>query len=135
MSYSTGMLRELIHVMVRGEDATGKFGRNSAGREYKYAATLHAGFEFNRGTKSLREGAVSAYDTVMFRMRWNNIIDRQSMIVYNGTTYQIKSFNGNRYIDQIQITAVEAAGMDLSGLVPVASGSDLGDDFVSESDI
>ena len=63
--------------------------------------------DFNKGTKSLREGAVDAYDTVMFRMNWYPGIDRWCIIQYDGTWYQIKSFNGSRQNNTIQITAQE----------------------------
>lgn len=137
MSYSTGMLRERIHIFVRDDDKQGDFGRNSAGRDYHYACTVWGKHDFDRGTMSMRQGAVNAYETVMFRLRWNNVIDRRSLIVYDGRTFQIKSFNPDLHDNQIQITAVEFSGKNLADLVPKPSTSDIdGDDgYVSESDI
>ena len=118
MSYSTGILNKRVAIMVRDTGIDGDFGRNSAGRAYKYGTTVWAAYDFNRGTKSLREGALDGYDRVMFRMRWNPTVDRSSMLVYDGKTYQIESFNADKYQNTIQITAVEAPGKDLSGLIP-----------------
>ena len=118
MSYSTGMMNRRVAIMVRDTVNEGSFGRNSAGRSYKYGTTVWAAEDFNRGTKALREGALDGYDRVMFRMRWNPTIDRSSMLVYDGKTYQIESFNSDKYHNTIQITAVEAPGQDLTGLIP-----------------
>lgn len=118
MSYSTGMMNRRVAIMVRDTVSEGDFGRNSAGRSYKYGTTVWAAEDFNRGTKALREGALDGYDRVMFRMRWNPTIDRSSMLVYDGKTYQIESFNSDKYHNTIQITAVEAPGKDLTGLLP-----------------
>jgi head-tail adaptor len=105
--------------MVRSTSDTGSFGRNSAGQSYAYAATVWAAVDFNRGTKAMREGAYDGYDRVMFRMRWNPTVDRSSMLVWDGRTYQIESFNADKYQNTIQITAVETPGKDLTGLLPV----------------
>lgn len=118
MSYSSGMMNRRVAIMVRDTVTEGEFGRNSAGRGYKYGTTVWAAEDFNRGTKALREGALDGYDRVMFRMRWNPTIDRSSMLVYDGKTYQIESFNSDKYHNTIQITAVEAPGKDLTGLLP-----------------
>ena len=117
MAYSTGMMNRRVHIMVR-DSGTGTFGKNSGGMTYKYAATVWAAVDFNRGTKSLREGAYDGYDRVMFRMRWNSSIDRNAMLVWDGKTFQIESFNSDRYQNTIQVTAVEAPGKDLTGLLP-----------------
>ena len=112
------MMNRRVAIMVRDTVSEGDFGRNSAGRSYKYGTTVWAAEDFNRGTKALREGALDGYDRVMFRMRWNPTIDRSSMLVYDGKTYQIESFNSDKYHNTIQITAVEAPGKDLTGLLP-----------------
>ena len=107
-----------VAIMVRSTSDTGSFGRNSAGQSYAYAATVWAAVDFNRGTKAMREGAYDGYDRVMFRMRWNSTVDRSSMLVWDGRTYQIESFNADKYQNTIQITAVEAPGKDLTSLLP-----------------
>ena len=123
MAYSSGMLLERVAVMVRDDEQSGDFGRSSAGRKYRYAATFQTAFDFNRGTKSLREGAVDGYDRVMFRMRYNKVVDRNSMLVYKGKTYQIESFNADWRQITIQITAVETPGQDLTSLLPQPTSS------------
>ena len=51
--------------------------------------------------------ALDAYDTVMFRMRYNKEIDRWCLIQYRGKWYQITSCNEDYQENQIQITATE----------------------------
>jgi hypothetical protein len=58
--------------------------------------------------KSLREGALDAYDTVIIRMRYNKIVTRDSLLVHDGRTYQIQSFHRDMRENIVQITAVEA---------------------------
>lgn len=117
MAYSTGIMNRRVHIMTR-DAGTGSFGKDSAGLTYKYAATVWSAVDFNRGTKSLREGAYDGYDRVMFRMRWNSCIDRNAMLVWDGKTFQIESFNSDRYQNTIQVTAVETPGKDLTALIP-----------------
>lgn len=114
-------MNKRVHVINRGADAAGDFGRNSGGRSYAYAMTVWASVRFNKGTKSLREGALDAYDTLIFGMRYHATITRESMLVWDGRTFQITSFNRDYQTNEIQITAVEAPGKDLTGLVPVNS--------------
>lgn len=118
MAYTSGMLNKRVAIIRRTTGQDGEFGKNSAGRQYEYAGTVRAAEDFNRGTKTLREGAIDAYDRVMFRMRWNNIIDRQCMLVWEDRTFQIESFNSDKYHNSIQITAVEVPGKNMASLVP-----------------
>jgi hypothetical protein len=71
--------------------------------------------------KSLREGAEDAYDTLMFRMLYTKNVCRESMLVWDERTFAIKSFNRDYQTNEIQITATEAPGKDLAGLVPVTA--------------
>lgn len=122
MAYSSGMLKDRVAVMTRAAEQSGStFGRNSAGRSYQYATTVWAAVDFSRGMKSMREGAYDSYDRIMVRMRWNNSVDRQSMLVFDGRTYQIESLHADYQENIIQITAVETPGTDLTGLLPVSS--------------
>ena len=93
MAYSTGMMNKRITIATRVKQEMGDFGMGSAGLEYQILGTFWAAEDFNRGTKALREGAVDAYDTVMFRMRYNAQIDRWCLIKYHNVWYQIDSFN------------------------------------------
>ena len=114
MAYSTGMQGKRVAVFNPSNDEKA-FGRE---RTFEYAGTFWMAEDFNRGTKSLREGALDAYDRVMFRCRSYVPVKRTSMLVYHGKTYQIESFNEEYQTNQIQITAVEVAGKDLSKDIP-----------------
>jgi SPP1 family predicted phage head-tail adaptor len=113
MSYSTGMMNKRIVVAKRATDTQEAFGK-SGQPKYELLGTFWAAEDFNRGTKSLREGAFDAYDTVMFRMRWAKQIDRWCIIQYQGRWYQIQSFNESFQDNTIQITAVEMANQQIS---------------------
>ena len=123
MSYASGMRNRRVHIMNRKADVEGDFGRNSAGRGYEYTTTVWAAVTFNKGVKSMREGAVDAYDTVMFRMLYTKNVCRESMLVWDDRTFAIQSFNRDYQTNEIQITATEAPGKDLTGLVPVPQSS------------
>ena len=111
--YDAGMRSKRITIARRSETTGGQFSQRSAGQKYEIGGTFWAAEDFNKGTKSLREGAVDAYDTVMFRMNWYPGIDRWCIIKYDGTWYQIKAFNANRQANTIQITAQEMPNQNL----------------------
>ena len=62
---------------------------------------------WSKGSKALREGALDAYDTVMIRMRYNDVVTRDSRLQHGGVTYQIQSFYPDHQENTIQITATE----------------------------
>ena len=118
MAYSTGMMNKRITIATRVKQEMGDFGMGSAGLEYQILGTFWAAEDFNRGTKTLREGAVDAYDTVMFRMRYNAQIDRWCLIKYHDVWYQIDSFNASYQDNTIQITAREMPNQDVTIITP-----------------
>ena len=118
MAYSTGMMNKRITIATRVKQEMGDFGMGSAGLEYQILGTFWAAEDFNRGTKTLREGAVDAYDTVMFRMRYNAQIDRWCLIKYHDVWYQIDSFNASYQDNTIQITAHEMSNQDVTIVTP-----------------
>lgn len=75
--------------------------------EYEQVACVHADVTWSKGVKSLREGALDAYDTVLIRMRWNNIVTRESLLECDGVRYQIQSLHADRHENIVQITATE----------------------------
>lgn len=75
--------------------------------EYEQVACVHANLTWKKGQKALNEGALDAQDTVMFRMRWNSIVTRDSRLQCEGITYQILSLHADRQEDTLQITATE----------------------------
>ena len=118
MAYSTGMMNKRVTIATRVKQEMGDFGMGSAGLEYQILGTFWAAEDFNRGTKALREGAVDAYDTVMFRMRYNAQIDRWCLIKYHDVWYQIDSFNASYHDNSIQITAIEMSNQDVTIITP-----------------
>ena len=107
MAYSSGMLNKRITIAKRTGAVAGKSGRDSGGIKYEIIGTFWAAEDFNKGVKALRNGAVEAYNVVMFRLRYHECINRWCLIQYNGTWYEIESCNEDRQANQIQITAHE----------------------------
>ena len=102
MGYSSGFLK--YHVTILNKVTATKFGETT---RYEKAAEVHADVSWSKGVKALREGALDAYDTVLIRMRWNNIVTRESRLECDGKTYQIQSLHADRQDNIIQITATE----------------------------
>ena len=117
MAYSTGMMNKRVNVAKRATDTQETFGK-SGQPKYELLGTFWMAEDFNKGVKSLREGALDAYDTVMFRMRYNPQIDRWCLLKYNGKWYQIQSCNEDFHDNQIQITAVELANQKVNIVEP-----------------
>ncbi len=113
MAYTSGMLNKRITIATRAEDQGNTFGK-SAQPKYRILGTYWAAETFSRGAKALHEGALDAYDTVMFRLRWNGCIDRWCLIWYNGKFYQIQSFHPDPQANTIQITAVEMPNQNVT---------------------
>ena len=111
------MMKYRVTVAKRYQDTQETFGK-SGQPKYESLGTFWAAEDFNRGVKSLREGAYDAYDTVMFRMRYNAQIDRWCLLQYQGKWYQIQSFNSNYQENQIQITATEMANQQVTIVEP-----------------
>lgn len=107
MGYSAGMLRQCVTIYNKREPDKVKFGEKV---KYEAICIVHAGITWKKGQKALNEGSLDAQDTVMFRMRWNNIVKRDSLLQHEGVTYQIQSLHADRQDDTIQITATEMVG-------------------------
>ena len=118
MAYSSGMMNKRVKVAKRYEEQNPTFGGSSSVTKYEILGTFWAAEDFNRGVKSLREGAYDAYDTVMFRMRYNAEIDRWCLLQYQGKWYQIQSFNESYQDNTIQITAIEMANQNVTIVEP-----------------
>ena len=114
MAYSTGMMNRRVKIAKRVDSEGGSFGRSSGGQKYTMLGEFWAAESFNKGVKSMREGAVDAYDTVMFRMRYNAEIDRWCLVQYHGRWYQIQSFNEDYQTNELQITATEMANQNVT---------------------
>ena len=102
------MLNKRIRIAKRAEEQGSSFGK-SGQPQYSWLGWFWAAESFSKGVKALHEGALDAYDTVMFRLRYTPCIDRWCLIWYDGKFYQIQSFNADKQANQIQITATEMA--------------------------
>lgn len=106
MSYSTGLLRHRVEILKRVQK-TGNISKNSGAFTYESQGCVYSDVQWKKGVKNLSEGSFDAQDTVMFRMRWNNIAHRDSFLRYEGQIYQIQSFHADYQDNTIQITAIE----------------------------
>lgn len=102
MSYQSGFLHN--RVTIKNKVMATGFGETT---DYQTVGTVWANVSFSKGMKALHEGALDAYDTVIIRMRWNSIVNRDSHLVYDGREYQIQSFHRNYEENIVQITAQE----------------------------
>ncbi len=91
-------------VTIRNKVVATGFGETT---HYQDAGCVHARKVWKSGNKVLRESALDAVDLVIFRMRWNNIVTRDSLLVCDGRTYQILALEGNRQENQLEIKAQE----------------------------
>jgi SPP1 family predicted phage head-tail adaptor len=117
------MMNKRVKVAKRVDSEGGSFGRSSGGQKYTMLGEFWAAESFNKGVKSMREGAVDAYDTVMFRMRYHAEIDRWCLVQYHGRWYQIQSFNEDYQTNEIQITAIEMANQNVTIVEPNINNS------------
>ena len=106
-------MNKRVTVAKRAENTQESFGK-SGQPKYEILGTFWMAEDFNKGVKSLREGALDAYDTVMFRCRYNAKFDRWCLLQYKGKWYQITSFNEDFQDNQIQITATEMANQNVN---------------------
>jgi len=102
MAYQSGFLHQRVTIKNKTDGTT--FGETTA---YTDAATVWANISFTKGMKALHEGALDAYDTVIVRMRYNTIVNRDSHLMHDGKEYQIQSFHRDYQENIIQITATE----------------------------
>ena len=106
-----------VTVAKRAADESATFGK-SGQPKYEILGTFWMGETFNKGVKAMHEGALDAYDAVMFRCRYNKDIDRWCLLNFHGKWYQITSFNEDYQDNQIQMTAVELANQSVNIVEP-----------------
>ena len=107
MAYSSGMLKDRVEILVRQRATTGERGRGSGEPVFEVAACVWGAVTWTKGARPMQEGALEAYDVVMVRMRWNNIVNRDCRLRSGGKTYQILQLQEDRQGNQIQIIAQE----------------------------
>ena len=117
MAYSAGMMNKRVTVARRATDTQNDV-RKSGQPKYEILGTFWMAETFTKGVKAMHEGALDAYDTVMFRCRYNANIDRWCLLKYHGKWYQITSFNEDYQENQIQMTAVELANQQVNIVEP-----------------
>lgn len=105
MSYARGMLDKRVEILNRGEARFNDFGKTGA--NYEPVKTVWAGCTWTKGVKAMREGALDAYDTCMVRCDWHEELTRQSRLRWDGKTYQIVSLNGDKGLNEMQVTCQE----------------------------
>lgn len=104
MGYTSDILQKRVAILKKKDAAQKAFG---AKQEYEQVACVHADVTWKKGQRALNEGVLDAQDTVMIRMRWNNIVTRDSLLECDGVRYQIQSLHADKRENTIQITAVE----------------------------
>jgi SPP1 family predicted phage head-tail adaptor len=102
MTYSASILKDRVTIL--NKQVAAEFGATTG---YQPAATVWAQVTWLKGMKRLAEASLDAMDTVMVRMRYNNIVTRDSRLLHHGTTYQIQSLHSDYQDNTIQITATE----------------------------
>ena len=107
MAYTSGLLKHRVTIQNRREAQQGKFGLDSMGIGFETVGTVWAAVDFAKGKGAMNAGALDVYGVVMVRMRWNNIVNERSRILYEGKTYQIigETFHANRQENTIQFHA------------------------------
>ena len=108
------MMNKRVTIAKRTASEMGDYGVDSGGIKYQLLGTFWAAEDFNRGVKALREGAVDAYDVVIFRFDWHEGLDRWCLLQYEGRWYQILSLNGSFQANEMQITAQEMSNQDVT---------------------
>lgn len=106
--FTSGMRNHRITILNKVAPAEKAFGEKTG---YQREGSLQSSYEFTKGTKALREGALDAYDSVIFRLNFSgNVakkITRESLIEMNGKIYQIQSLNEDYHDNKIIIRATE----------------------------
>lgn len=107
MAYSSGMLKDRVEILTRQRATSGSRGRGSGEPTFDAVGTVWASVTWTKGARPMQEGALEAYDVVMIRMRWNDIVNRDCRLRSGGKTYQILQLQEGRQDNQIQIIAQE----------------------------
>lgn len=102
------MRNHRITILNKVAPAERAFGEKTG---YRREGSLNSSYEFNKGTRALREGALDSYDSVMFRLNFSGDvakkITRESLIEMHGKIYQIQSLNEDYHDNKIIIRATE----------------------------
>lgn len=116
------MMNKRVKVAKRVTNQSADFGKTGQPK-YEILGTFWMAETFNKGAKSMNNGVLEAYDTVMFRCRYIEQLDRWCLLQYHGKWYQITSFNEDYQENQIQMTATELSNQQVN--IVDASTSDI----------
>lgn len=129
--FTSGMRNHRITILNKVQASGRAFGEKTG---YRREGSLNSSYEFNKGTRALREGALDAYDSVMFRLNFSgNVakkITRESLIEMNGKIYQIQSLNADYHDNKIIIRATEMTTQ--VNIVEPPSSSDIGETITGD---
>jgi hypothetical protein len=114
MAYERGFLRDKLTIAKRATSQTPTSSTDTGRARYEILGTFNGNMTFNKGAKSMNEGAMDSYNYVMFRMDYRASIDEWCLIQCRGKWYQIQSLNGNHHDNQLQITAVKLANQNVN---------------------
>lgn len=100
------MRNHRVTILNKVQPSERQFGEKTG---YRRDGSLWSSYEFSKGTRALREGALDAYDSVIFRMNFsaNVTITRESLIECDGKVYQVQSLNSDKRDNKIIIRATE----------------------------
>lgn len=107
-------MNKRVTIARRATSQTAAKATDTGGVKYEILCTVWAAETWNKGAKAMQEGAMDAYDTVMFRMRYRSDVDRWCLIQYHGRWYQIQSLNSDYQENQLQITAIEMPNQNVN---------------------
>lgn len=106
--FNSGMRNHRVTILNKVTPSENAFGENTS---YARSGSLNSSYEFNKGARALREGALDAYDSVIFRMNFSanvaKTITRDSLVEMHGKIYQIQSLNADYHDNKIIIRATE----------------------------
>lgn len=104
--FTSGMRNHRVTILNKVQPSERQFGEKTG---YRRDGSLWSSYEFSKGTRALREGALDAYDSVIFRMNFsaNVTITRESLIECDGKVYQVQSLNSDRRENKIIVRATE----------------------------
>jgi hypothetical protein len=106
IGFEAGMRPYRVTILNKIAPTEKAFGEKTG---YRREGSLWSSYKFTKGTKALREGALDAYDTVVFQMNFsaNVTITRESLIECDGKIFQIQSLNDDPCENKIVVTATE----------------------------
>lgn len=105
MAFNRGFLNKRVTILTREASFDGTFGRK--GGDFIPVKTVWANCTYTKGVKSLREGAIDAYDTYLVRMDYHSAMKRECRISWDDKIYQIISLNENKEANEMQIVCTE----------------------------